>query len=51
MYQSYMFVTDEYKGRIWKKIDNLQKFDNYIANLPKEEKTVEVEQNELQNES
>ncbi len=32
MYQSYLFVTDEYKGRIWKKIDNLQKFDNYINN-------------------
>ena len=30
MYRSYMFVTDEYRGRIVKKIDNLQKFENYI---------------------
>jgi hypothetical protein len=30
MYQSYMFVVDEYRGRIIKKIDNLQKFENYI---------------------
>ncbi len=43
MYQSYMFVTDEYRGRIVKKIDNLQKFENYINALPKEEaKTMEV---------
>ena len=28
MYQSYMFVKDEYRGRIIKKIDNLQKFEN-----------------------
>lgn len=32
MYQTYLFITDEYKSRIWKKIDNLQKFDNYINN-------------------
>ncbi len=31
MYTSYMFVVDEYRGRIIKKIDNLQMFDNYIA--------------------
>lgn len=44
MYRSYLFVTDEYKGRIWKKIDNLQKFDNYINNIPKENiNTLEVE--------
>lgn len=41
MYQSYMFVVDEYRGRIVKKIDNLQKFENYI-NF---EKTTEVEKN------
>ena len=34
MYQSYMFVIDEYRGRIVKKIDNLQKFENYIKSLP-----------------
>ena len=37
MYQSYIFVTDEYRGRIIKKIDNLQKFENYIHSLPIQE--------------
>lgn len=41
MYQSYMFVVDEYRGRIVKKIDNLQKFENYINS----EKITEVEEN------
>ncbi len=41
MYQSYMFVVDEYRGRIVKKIDNLQKFENYINS----KKTTEVEEN------
>ncbi len=31
MYQAYAFITDEFRGRIIKKIDNLQKFDNYIS--------------------
>lgn len=47
MYQAYAFITDEFRGRIIKKIDNLQKFENYINSLPKEElqekKTQEVE--------
>jgi len=30
MYQSYNFILDEYRVRIIKKIDNLQKFYNYI---------------------
>ncbi len=34
MYQAYNFVVDEFRGRIVKKIDNLQKFDNYIKSLP-----------------
>ena len=46
MYQSYLFVTDEYKGRIWKKIDNLTKFDNYISNLQKNISIAEAD-NEL----
>lgn len=33
MYQSNMFVTGEFRGRIVKKIDNLQKFDNYIKGV------------------
>lgn len=41
MLQSYLFVTNEYKGRIWKKIDNLQKFDNYIASMQKNNETGE----------
>lgn len=41
MYQSYMFVVDEYRGRIIKKIDNLQKFENHINS----EKVTEVEEN------
>lgn len=36
MYQAYAFITDEFRGRIIKKIDNLQKFDNFINSLPKE---------------
>lgn len=32
MYQTYLFIIDEYKSRIWKKVDTLQKFDNYINN-------------------
>lgn len=41
MYQSYMFIVDEYRGRIIKKIDNLQKFENHINS----EKVTEVEEN------
>lgn len=41
MYQSYMFIVDEYRGRIIKKIDNLQKFENHINS----EKITEVEEN------
>ena len=37
MYQSYMFMTDEYRGRIVKKIDHLQKFECYIKEIEKKE--------------
>ena len=30
MYQSYIFVTDEYRGRIVKKVDTLQRFEIFI---------------------
>ena len=30
MYKSYMFIVDEYRGRVIKKIDNLLKFKNYV---------------------
>lgn len=51
MYQAYNFITDEFRGRIVKKIDNLQKFENYVgAIVPKEEKIplpVEEEETEV----
>ncbi len=34
MYNSFIFITDEYRGRIVKKINNLEMFDNYIKALP-----------------
>lgn len=43
MYQSYNFILDEYRGRIIKKIDNLQKFYNYI-NTTTEVKNVKQEE-------
>lgn len=33
MYQAYGFVVDEFRGRMIKKIDNLQKFENYTLSL------------------
>ena len=41
MYQAYNFITDEFRGRVIKKIDSLQKFENYvIATIPKAETVV-----------
>lgn len=37
MYNSYIFVVEEYRGRIIKKIDNLQMFENYITKNNSEE--------------
>lgn len=48
MYQAYTFITDEFRGRIIKKIDNLQKFENYINTLPKEELQVEKKTQEVE---
>lgn len=36
MYNSYLFITGEYRGRIVKKISHLEMFDNYVNNLPPE---------------
>ena len=33
MYRAHNFITDEFRGRIVKKIDNLQKFENYVSAL------------------
>ena len=37
MYNSYLFITGEYRGRIVKKISHLEMFDNYVKNTPVEE--------------
>lgn len=37
MYNSFIFVTDEFRGRVVKKTNNLEMFYNYIQTLPKEE--------------
>lgn len=37
MYNSFIFVTDEFRGRVVKKTNNLEMFYNYIQSLPKEE--------------
>ena len=31
MLKAYNFIVDEFRGRVVKKIDNLQKFANYIG--------------------
>lgn len=46
MYQAYMFITDEYRGRIIKKIDHLQMFENDILLLQKQQEQ-EAEKNAL----
>lgn len=46
MYSSYMFVTDEYRGRVVKKTNNLEMFYNYIQQNPQ---PVEVEVKEEEN--
>lgn len=43
MYNSFMFVTGEYRTRIVNKTNNLEMFHNYIQSLPKEEVKTEVE--------
>ncbi len=58
MYNSYIFIVDEYRGRIIKKIDNLIMFENYINgeksteenNQPLEvkEQSTETEDNTLE---
>ncbi len=43
MYNSFMFVTGEYRTRIVNKTNNLEMFHNYIQSLLKEEVKTEVE--------
>lgn len=43
MYNSFMFVTGEYRTRIVNKTNSLEMFHNYIQSLPKEEVKTEVE--------
>lgn len=51
MYKAQMFVTDEYRGRVIKKIDILQKFDNYLEELKKGEHNEQINQTECSNEN
>ena len=48
LYTSYMFVVDDYRGRIVKKIDNLTKFQDYIKNSTevKTEENKEIKEEE-----
>ena len=41
MYQAFFFVKDEFRGRIVKKINNLEMFYNYITSQEPEKKEVE----------
>ena len=51
LYTSYMFVVDDYRGRIVKKIDNLTKFQDYITNSNKEENSTKThEEKEIKEE-
>lgn len=51
MYRAYNFVVDEFRGRIVKKIDSLQKFENYIKSKPEEVSLVQNEKNREENEN
>jgi hypothetical protein len=42
MYNSYIFITDEYRGRVVKKTNSLEMFYNYINSLPNNETDTEV---------
>lgn len=51
MFKAYNYVVDEFRGRIVKKIDNLQKFDNYVNAISVEEvKTVEKKEPKIEKE-
>ena len=41
MYNSFIFVTDEFRGRVVKKTNNLEMFYNYIQSLPPQEEAKE----------
>lgn len=43
LYTSYMFVIDDYRSRVIKKIDNLTKFKDYINNTKEEKETTQAE--------
>ncbi len=45
LYRSYRFIVDDYRNRIVKKTDHLQKFDNYIQNEEKNKHAVHQEEN------
>lgn len=49
MYNSFIFVTDEFRGRVVKKTNNLEMFYNYIQSLPKEEAKENIQGGEKDN--
>lgn len=48
MLNSYLFITGEYRGRIVKKISQLEMFDNYVKNTPLEEVVAPSEEEEIE---
>lgn len=49
MYNSFIFVTDEFRGRVVKKTNNLEMFYNYIQSLPKGEVKENIQGGEKDN--
>lgn len=45
LYTSYMFVVDDYRARVIKKIDNLTKFKDFIDNKKEHKETTQPETN------
>lgn len=48
MLNSYLFITGEYRGRIVKKISQLEMFDNYVKNTTLEEVVAPSEEEEIE---
>ncbi len=51
MHNSYIFVVDEYRGRIIKKIDNLQMFENYIIETKTAENKTDITEKQSEEEN
>jgi len=44
MMNSYLFIIDEYRGRIIKKINNIEKFQNYVGGIQNDKLEIKEEQ-------